>query len=251
MRSELVALLHRAPAEVADGDGRDPPRRTVLRFTGPGRVGADRVAGAGRRERGCSSDELSGAVHYIADGHHRVAASLAVWERAGRPADAGLMCAMYPLDGLRLLAFHRRVTGPVAPTSCSRLLSGDFDVARHRAPGRGHGLLRALRRRPLVRRGLPAATAPPASAGLDVAILNDHVLAPLLGSDAPAARVEIAPRSRRVDELTGPATRTAVPCSRCGRRPLEQLTEVADRGEVMPPKTTYFDPKPYAGIFLR
>ena len=32
---------------------------------------------------------------------------------------------------------------------------------------------------------------------------------------------------------------------------LDQLTEVADRGEVMPPKTTYFDPKPYAGIFLR
>ena len=33
--------------------------------------------------------------------------------------------------------------------------------------------------------------------------------------------------------------------------PMEQLTDVADRGEVMPPKTTYFDPKPYAGIFLR
>jgi uncharacterized protein (DUF1015 family) len=32
---------------------------------------------------------------------------------------------------------------------------------------------------------------------------------------------------------------------------LEQLIEVADRGEVMPPKTTYFDPKPFAGIFLR
>jgi uncharacterized protein (DUF1015 family) len=29
------------------------------------------------------------------------------------------------------------------------------------------------------------------------------------------------------------------------------LIHVADRGEVMPPKTTYFDPKPCAGIFLR
>lgn len=29
-----------------------------------------------------------------------------------------------------------------------------------------------------------------------------------------------------------------------------ELTDVADRGEVMPPKTTYFDPKPCAGIFL-
>jgi uncharacterized protein (DUF1015 family) len=33
--------------------------------------------------------------------------------------------------------------------------------------------------------------------------------------------------------------------------PPEALTEVADAGEVMPPKTTFFEPKPAAGIFLR
>jgi uncharacterized protein (DUF1015 family) len=33
--------------------------------------------------------------------------------------------------------------------------------------------------------------------------------------------------------------------------PPESLTEVADAGEVMPPKTTYFEPKPAAGIFMR
>jgi uncharacterized protein (DUF1015 family) len=32
---------------------------------------------------------------------------------------------------------------------------------------------------------------------------------------------------------------------------LQELIEVADRGEVMPPKTTFFAPKPYAGVFLR
>ena len=32
---------------------------------------------------------------------------------------------------------------------------------------------------------------------------------------------------------------------------IEALSEVADAGEVMPPKTTYFEPKPAAGIFLR
>ena len=31
---------------------------------------------------------------------------------------------------------------------------------------------------------------------------------------------------------------------------LRKVTEIADLGEVMPPKTTYFSPKPYAGIFL-
>ena len=33
--------------------------------------------------------------------------------------------------------------------------------------------------------------------------------------------------------------------------PPESLTEVADAGQVMPPKTTFFEPKPAAGIFLR
>jgi len=32
---------------------------------------------------------------------------------------------------------------------------------------------------------------------------------------------------------------------------IEALSQVADAGEVMPPKTTYFEPKPAAGIFLR
>ena len=32
---------------------------------------------------------------------------------------------------------------------------------------------------------------------------------------------------------------------------IEALSDVADAGEVMPPKTTYFEPKPAAGIFLR
>ena len=32
---------------------------------------------------------------------------------------------------------------------------------------------------------------------------------------------------------------------------LDVMTRLADRGEMMPAKTTYFDPKPYSGIFLR
>ena len=56
-------------------------------------------------------------------------------------------------------------------------------------------------------------------------------------------------RPRRADPDA--ATSTAVPCSRWRRPRSTYSTRLADGGEVMPPKTTYFEPKPCAGIFLR
>ena len=84
-----------------------------------------------------------------------------------------------------------------------------------------------------------------AGAGLDVEFLQAQVL------DHLEQTIEIAPARTLVDELTrrcdadGGALFTLAP------PPLETLTSLADAGEVMPPKTTYFEPKPCAGIFLR
>ncbi len=63
--------------------------------------------------------------------------------------------------------------------------------------------------------------------------------------------VETAPATTETDELTqrcdvdGGALFTLAP------PPPEAITHVANAGEVMPPKTTFFEPKPCAGIFLR
>jgi uncharacterized protein (DUF1015 family) len=250
VRSELVALLHRPGprfvtvlGEVAGGD-------PVVTFTGPDdweqtvwRVPDDDAAAL--------SDELGRAVHYVADGHHRVAASLTVWETSGRPPDAGVMCVMYPLDGLSLRAFHRRVSGPVRTEQLQGLHAGGVEVREvdslHDVGGfcgayverRWHDLHRTGPR-------------PPGVAGLDVAILDEHVLAPLLGPAPHASpRLEIASALDDVEALTEACDEDAGALFVLGPPSLDQLTEVADRGEVMPPKTTYFDPKPSAGIFLR
>jgi uncharacterized protein (DUF1015 family) len=82
-------------------------------------------------------------------------------------------------------------------------------------------------------------------AWLDVEVLRAHVL------DHLAQAVEIAPARTLVDELTrrcdadGGALFTLAP------PPIATLIRLADADEVMPPKTTYFEPKPCAGIFLR
>ena len=114
-----MTLLHRAGPEFArtlEEVQQTPP---ILDFAGP--------AGSSRRCGGVPEgpttaalvEELGAADHYIADGHHRVAAALEEWRLAGKPADAGLLCVVHPMDGLRLSAFHRRVSGPVDPAPCS------------------------------------------------------------------------------------------------------------------------------------
>ncbi len=222
----------------------------MLSFTGPDdweqtvwRVPESAAAGL--------SAELGDCVHYIADGHHRVAASVAVWERDGRPQDAGVMCVMYPLHGLSLLAFHRRVSGPVATEELLPLLAESFEVRDVRNPAETascFGVYVDHRWRDLTH----APERLPGVAGLDVAILDDHVLAPLLGSNPHASpRLEIASALAGLDALTKACDEDDGALFTLRPPTLDQLTAVADRGEVMPPKTTYFDPKPYAGIFMR
>ncbi len=250
VRSELVALLHRPGPTLAAAVAGAAEGVPVLTFSGPDgweqsvwRVPDDLTTKL--------SEELGHRVHYIADGHHRVAASLAVWDNAGRPHDAGVMCVMYPLDGLSLTAFHRRVRGPVDVTDVLVLLGKGCEVREVATLEETVGCFGVYVDHrwydlTYTRERLPGA------AGLDVAILDDLVLAPLLGPNPHASpRLEIASAQGGVEELVHACDQDAGALFTLRPPSLDQLTEVADRGEVMPPKTTYFDPKPYAGIFLR
>lgn len=247
-RPELVALLHRAgpvlTRTVAETVGTPP----LLGFDGPDgleqtvwRVPAGGTASA-------LSEELSAAVHYIADGHHRVAASLALWRSAGGPSDAGLPCVVYPMDGLRLSAFHRRVPGPVDTDRLLALVAADFDVQETVEPTAASGGFGVYTGRRWFRATFGGERRQGA-AGLDVALLHDRVLQPLVGPPHP---------NGSIDPVRGPLTELTAACDAdggalftLGPPTLDVLTGIADRGHVMPQKTTYFEPKPYAGIFLR
>lgn len=243
----LVALLHHAGPvfrSSLDDATQAPP---ILDFPGPG----------GRRQTvwrvpdgaatAAVTGELAIATHYVADGHHRVAAALEEWQQGGRSTGAGVLCVVHPLDGLRLAAFHRRVSGPVDPAQLRDLLTRDFRVSE--APGPpvpasgSFGLYVAGRWHQLSYLG----EREEGPAGLDAAILQARVLDEVAG--APAS--DVAAVRSTVDELTrqcdcdGGALFTLAP------PPLEALTTLADAGGLMPAKTTYFAPKPAAGIFLR
>lgn len=248
----LITLLHHAgPAftRTIDATCRTPP---ILDFPGPGGLQQTVWRLAEGPATAAVVEELAAADQYIADGHHRVAAALEEWRLAGKPADASLLCVIHPIDGLRLSAFHRRVTGPVDPGDLLGLLTPGFQVQAVPEPPTptlgSFGLYVGHSWFDLEYRGSRA----DGPSGLDVAVLQIRVLERLVRlTPGPSYTVEIAPARTPVDELTqrcdadGGALFTLAP------PPLEALIRLADAGEVMPPKTTYFEPKPCAGIFMR
>jgi uncharacterized protein (DUF1015 family) len=90
-------------------------------------------------------------------------------------------------------------------------------------------------------------------ARLDVAVLQDQLLSPVLGIDDPRRDMRIkfvggirgtAPLEKAVDSGECAVAFSMFPTG------LDELFEVADAGEVMPPKSTWFEPKLAGGVVL-
>lgn len=250
LRSELVALFHDSDAELAALVARVSRAAPLLEFTDVGGV-QQAVWQVGPDE----SEELARRLEehrlYVADGHHRIAAARRRWDRDGRPAGRSLLSAIYPQDQLALHSFHRRVRGPVDGGRLLDGLAAAFDVRRGggASPEPGSlGLYAAGEWHLLTPRERPRAAG---VAGLDVTLLDEQVLGPVLGirrddprlEHVPALR-ELSPTVRACDEDGGVLFTLRAPG-------VETLVSVAERGEVMSAKTTYVRPKPRTGIFLQ
>jgi uncharacterized protein (DUF1015 family) len=248
----LVTLLHRAGPEFVRAVDDAMRTEPVLDFPGP--QGFQQTLW--RLDDGAAAlavtEELSAADLYIADGHHRTAAALEEWRLAGKPPEAGLLCLVHPMDGLSLSAFHRRVSGPVDPERLLDLLEAEFDVRQvAEPPVPSVGVVGLYVGSSWYEFLLPAARAA-GSAGLDVAIVQTRVLDRL--DPAPPGRVrtvDTIPAGTSLNDLVSRCDIDRGALFLLAPPPPEALTQVADAGEVMPPKTTYFAPKPAAGIFLR
>ncbi len=242
-RAELVALLHRPGPVFAQAVADALASAPRVRFDGPAGLEQE-IWLVPEPTATALADELGAATHYIADGHHRVAATIAGWQAGGGIPEAGLPCVVYPMDGLSLSAFHRRVRGPVDAARVLAAFGEDFGVEPVAGPPDRPGDLGVYVdgqwSRATYRGERDAGTA-----GLDVAILHDRVLGPLGVED------RVLPLRLPVEELTAACDEDGGLLVTLAAPTLDLLIDVADRGEVMPPKTTYFDPKPCAGIFLR
>jgi uncharacterized protein (DUF1015 family) len=244
-RAEPVALLHDHPADLVMASVCDS--RPLIGFTSEDGV-EHAVWRVPPEAEGAVAAALGDGVHYIADGHHRVTARLRAWEQAGHPEDAGVLCVVFPPHGLTLSAFHRRVAGPVEASRLLDAATETFDVrAVEGAPFSGIGVFVAGGWYDLQL----TAERPDGAAGLDASLLQEHLLGPVLDvSGQGHPRFEAVPDHLPLDHATARCDADGGALFVLAAPTLTALTRIADLGEVMPPKTTYFAPKPYAGIFL-
>lgn len=202
---------------------------------------------------------------YIADGHHRSAAAsrVAAARRAAHPRDTGdashewFLTVAFPHHQLRILDYNRvvRDLGGLSLDAFLERLREKFtiavsDTAVRPARHGEFGLYARGRWHRLRLRTELAEVADPAQ-HLDVSLLTDHVLAPILGIGdlRTDARIDfigggrgLAELERRVDSGTMAAAFALYPTR------MEDLMAVADANEVMPPKSTWFDPKLADGL---
>ena len=200
---------------------------------------------------------------YIADGHHRSAAASRIHAQRGADTSRYFLAGLYPSDQLQVLAYNRVVHDLNGHTEASLLdaLAPHWGVmadGQSTPQARGEvsmylgGSWYTLCAKPDIRSEDPVNS-------LDVAMLQNHVLRPLLGIEDPR-------RSTRIDfvgGIHGPAALAAAvdAIAARGQGPavafhlfptaLEQLFSVADAGQVMPPKSTWFEPKLREGVAVR
>lgn len=203
---------------------------------------------------------------YIADGHHRAASAARARDlevEAGRGGGAAerFLAVVFPEDQLRILDYNRVVADLAGrtPEAFLAAVAERFDVSAAGAPARpaarhsfGMYLGGAWRQLTVKADRVDEADA---IARLDVAILQDLLLGPLLGIADPRTddRVDFVGGSRGLDELArrvddaggGGVAFALFPTSP------EELFTVADAGLIMPPKSTWFEPKLGSGLFLQ
>ena len=196
---------------------------------------------------------------YITDGHHRCAAT-ARFSTAG--ADARLLVVLFPDDELRILPYHRvvRDLGGHSTESFLARLSESFIVEPLPAGDPGDARPRARGEFAVhvdgqwFRFRLPDDQArPPGPAdAIDAAILQARVIGPLLGITDPRddERLGFAAGAGGLDQLERACREGWHAAFALYPTSMDELVAVADTGAVMPPKSTWFDPKPRSGFFF-
>lgn len=209
---------------------------------------------------------------YIADGHHRAASAVKVClkRREENPGYTGkepfnyFLSVLFPHDQLRILPYNRVVRDMNGMTQQEFLerISEDFLVEkagkRGESPFRPEkkgqfGLLAGddwyrLEIRPERKKEVGADPV----RSLDVSLLQEFLLEPVLGIRDPRtdSRIDFIGGIRGLGELEHRTEEDMALAFSMYPTSIEELFSVADAGLLMPPKSTWFEPKLRSGLFI-
>jgi uncharacterized protein (DUF1015 family) len=203
---------------------------------------------------------------YVADGHHRSASAsrIRAMRREANPNHRGdeeynyFLAVIFPHNQMKIMAYNRVVKdlANLTPAAFLEKLAARFEVLPAEIPEpdrpRSFGLFLDGRWHRLVARPGSFPEKDPV-ASLDCAILQNNLLGPVLHIEDPRTdkRIDFVGGIRGSAELERrcregwAAAFTLYPTS------IQQLMSVADAGKVMPPKSTWFEPKLRSGLFVR
>ena len=203
---------------------------------------------------------------YIADGHHRAASAVKVGlkRREEDPESSGdeeynyFLSVLFPADELCIYDYNRVVTNRNGCTfeEFPAMIKDGFEIsgpedAPCRPSAKGEfGLCWAgrwyrMKARPSLYTGDPVHD-------LDVSILQDHILDPVFGIKDPKKdpRVRFIGGIRGLEALEQASEETGGVAFAMYPTSMDELLSVADAGRLMPPKSTWFEPKLRSGLFI-
>jgi uncharacterized protein (DUF1015 family) len=189
---------------------------------------------------------------YIADGHHRSAAAARVFQSEKGAGQSGYFLAViFPHNQMQILPYNRvlKDLNGISPEQLMEKLDGVFVIKSPGAAGptrkRELGLYLRGRWHTLNFRPRFAATTDPIEK-LDVTLLQKYVLDPIFGISDPrtSSRINFVGGIRGTAELEKLVNSGAYACAfSMFPTSIEDLMEIADAGGIMPPKSTWFEPK--------
>ena len=203
---------------------------------------------------------------YIADGHHRCASAVKVGlkRREEHPGFTGeeefnyFLSVLFPHKELKILDYNR-VVKDLNGLSAEQLLTAlekDFTVqemgTEPLAPGRKGEIGMYMKDRSFLLTAKEHILSSDPVKGLDVSLLQEYVLAPLLGIGDPKTdkRIDFVGGIRGLGELKRRVDTDMEIAFSMYPTSIEELFAVADAGLLMPPKSTWFEPKLRSGLFI-
>lgn len=205
---------------------------------------------------------------YIADGHHRAAAGTEVGlkkreqfnDYTGEEGFNYFLSVLFPDNELYIMDYNRVVADLFGNSEEEfiKKISQNFKIEKYE----GEGIYRPEAKHTFgmyLNRSWYKLTAKPATFDendvverLDVSILQNNLLAPILGVQDPRTeqRIEFVGGIRGLEELERRVDKGMKVAFSLYPNSIEELMEIADAGKLMPPKSTWFEPKLRSGIFI-
>lgn len=202
---------------------------------------------------------------YIADGHHRAASAVKVGQmrREAHPEYDGteefnyFLSVLFPDDELMIMDYNRvvRDLNGLSMEEFLGAVSEKFEVCLLKTPKRPtkkgqmimylHGYWFRLKVRQEYIQDDPVE-------GLDVAYLQRELLEPVLGIKDPRTdeRIDFVGGIRGLEELQKRADSDMEVAFAMYPTSIQELFAVSDAGRLMPPKSTWFEPKLRSGLFI-